>query len=65
VFPLAAQDRAAVDGTVTDSSGALVGNAKIELMAPATGLRHEAMTSESGIYEITPRPVGTYPTIFR
>jgi len=53
-----------VNGTVTDSSGAVVGNAKIELMAPATGLRREAMTSESGIYEITPLPVGTYPTIF-
>ena len=60
VFPLAAQDRAAVNGTVTDSSGALVGNAKIELIAPATGLRREAMTTESGIYEITPLPVGTY-----
>ena len=50
-FPLAGQDRAAVNGTVTDPSGALVGNAKIELIAPATGLRREAMTSENGIYE--------------
>jgi hypothetical protein len=60
VFPLAGQDRAAVNGTVTDPSGALVGNAKIELIAPATGLRREAMTNETGNYEITPLPVDTY-----
>lgn len=48
VFPLAAQDRAAVNGTVTDSFEALVENAKIELIAPATGLCREAMTNESG-----------------
>jgi hypothetical protein len=60
MFPLAAQDRAALNGTVTDSSGALVGSAKIQLIAPATGLRREAITNEGGIYEITPLPVGTY-----
>src|SRR5215471_13246504 len=60
VCPLTAQDRAAINGSVTDPAGAVVANAKVELRAPATGLRRETMTNDAGIYEITPLPVGTY-----
>jgi hypothetical protein len=60
VFSLMAQDRAAVNGTVTDPSGALVGNAQVELKSPATGLHRETLTNQDGIYEITPLPVGRY-----
>jgi Carboxypeptidase regulatory-like domain/TonB dependent receptor-like, beta-barrel len=60
VFSLMAQDRAAVNGTVTDPSAALVGNARVELKSPATGLHRETLTNQDGIYEITPLPVGRY-----
>ncbi len=62
LFPLCliAQDRAAINGTVTDASGALVTAAQIELKSAATGLHRIAKTSEKGLYEITPLPVGSY-----
>src|SRR5437016_1724122 len=55
-----AQDRAAINGTVTDASGALVGGANVELKSAETGLRRTALTDEKGLYEITPLPVGSY-----
>jgi hypothetical protein len=62
LFPvcLIAQDRAAINGTVTDASGAFVTAADIELKSAATGLHRTAATNEKGLYEITPLPVGTY-----
>src|SRR5438132_1374764 len=60
VLPLLAQDRAAIDGAVTDASGALVAGAKVELVSTETGLRRSGLTNDRGLYEITPLPVGTY-----
>jgi hypothetical protein len=57
---LSAQDRAAINGTVTDASGAVVAGAEIELKSPANGLHRKSLTDEKGLYEITPLPVGTY-----
>jgi hypothetical protein len=57
---LIAQDRAAINGTVVDPSGALVMAASIELKSAATGLHRTTTTNEEGLYEITPLPVGTY-----
>lgn len=57
---LIAQDRAAINGTVTDASGAVVGGAQIELTSPANGLHRKMETNERGLYEITPLPVGAY-----
>src|ERR1700682_1795124 len=59
-FSLLAQDRAAVNGTVTDPSGGLVNGASVELKSAATGLHRVVTSSEKGLYEITPLPVGTY-----
>src|ERR1700675_907485 len=59
-LPLAAQDRAAINGTVTDPSGALLGGATVELLSPDTGLRRQSSTNESGIYEFPSLPVGSY-----
>src|SRR5690348_10390347 len=59
-LPVLAQDRAAINGTVTDASGALVPGAAVELKSPETGLRRAALTDEGGRYQITPLPVGSY-----
>ena len=59
-FPVFAQDRAAVNGTVTDPSGAAVPSAAVDLKSAATGLHRTAETNEAGLYEIPLLPVGTY-----
>ncbi|MBK5292216.1 MAG: TonB-dependent receptor, partial [Acidobacteriia bacterium] len=53
-------DRASLVGTVSDSSGALVPGAKVEVVSPDTGLRREALTSESGTYTFSFMPIGPY-----
>jgi len=59
-FSLAAQDRAALNGTVVDASGAVVAGAAVELKSTATGLHRSALSNGKGFYEITPLPVGRY-----
>ena len=58
--PLYAQDRAAIRGTITDPSGALVAGAHVELKSPGTGLTRESVTGDAGIYEFDSLPVGSY-----
>jgi hypothetical protein len=60
ICPLAGQDRATINGTVTDPSGAVVEGAKVEMNSTATGLHRDAMTGSSGIYVFASLPVGTY-----
>ncbi len=61
VVPLKAQvDQAAISGTVTDASGAVVQAAKIELLSPATGLHRETTTNTAGIYQFPALPIGAY-----
>src|SRR3989442_15563012 len=62
-FPVFAQDRAAINGTVTDASGALVSGATVELKSAETGLRRATLTDQGGRYQITPLPVGAYALI--
>jgi hypothetical protein len=61
-FPLFcyAQDRAAINGAVTDPTTALVGNATVELKSTNTGLHRVVSTNDGGLYEITALPVGSY-----
>jgi Carboxypeptidase regulatory-like domain len=59
-FSLFAQDRAALDGVVTDSSGAVIPNAKIDVVSPLTGFHRITESGANGLYELTPLPVGTY-----
>jgi hypothetical protein len=63
-LPLFAQDRAAIDGVVTDLSGAVVPNAKVELDSSATGFHRETVSGPKGLYELTPLPVGSYTVTF-
>jgi hypothetical protein len=57
---LIAQDRAAINGTVTDPSGAVIDGAKVEMNATLTGFHRETVTGSTGIYEFQSLPVGTY-----
>ena len=57
---LAQVDRATLNGTVTDPSGALVQNVKIELDSPATGLHRETATNSKGTYQVPALAIGTY-----
>ena len=57
-------DRANLNGTVTDSSGALISDAKIELVSRDTGLKREVETGGTGAYDITGLPIGTYDLTF-
>lgn len=47
-------------GTVTDSSGAAVGNAKITLTETNTGISRNSQTNDSGNYVFPDLPPGTY-----
>ena len=59
-LPLWAQDRAAINGTVTDAAGALVPGAAAEVRSETTGLHRTALTNDQGLFEITGLPVGAY-----
>lgn len=59
-LPLWPQDRAAINGTVTDPIKTLVSGAVVELKSLDTGLHRETLTNANGIYEFTPLPVGSY-----
>ncbi len=53
-------DRANLNGTVTDSSRAVVVDARVELVSRETGLKRVAQTGPTGVYSIAGGPVGTY-----
>ena len=53
-------DRASLNGTVTDSSGALVPRALVAVTGTATGFHREVATGNAGTYSFTALPVGNY-----
>jgi hypothetical protein len=55
-----AQDNATINGTVVDSSGALVPNAKISLKNQATNQIREAVSNNAGAYRFANVGVGNY-----
>jgi hypothetical protein len=60
-FPLAAQvDRATLNGTVTDDSGAIVPRATIAITGAATGFHRETLAGLTGGYSLPGLPIGTY-----
>src|SRR5262245_50368462 len=59
-LPLFAQDRSAINGVVTDSSGAVVPGASVELLSSSTGLHRVTISDPKGLYEFTTLPVGSY-----
>ena len=53
-------DRSALNGTVTDPSGRLLGQAHVTVVESATQLRRDSVSDSVGRYEITGLPVGRY-----
>jgi hypothetical protein len=63
--PLVAQvDRATLNGTVTDPSGAVIVGAKVDAISAATGKEREVLTNAQGIYVIPALPAGIYTFTF-
>lgn len=64
VCPVAAQtDRATLEGTVTDTSGAIVANAVVQITAVATGLSDERPTNARGLYRFPAIALGVYTVV--
>jgi hypothetical protein len=57
---LAQVDRATLNGTIRDTSGAVVPHARVEVIMPETGFHREAATSGAGTYSLTALPIGSY-----
>jgi hypothetical protein len=53
-------DRANLNGTVTDVSGAVVPFATVEVVAQQTGLKRQTVSGSSGTFTITGLPIGAY-----
>src|ERR1041384_2876184 len=53
-------DRASLNGTVTDVSGAVIPGAKVAVEAPATGFHRETLTKSDGSYNLPGLPIGSY-----
>ncbi len=52
--------RGGVQGTVTDSSGAVVADAEITVTSPSTGFSRSSKTDGTGNYFVSELPIGTY-----
>ena len=55
-----AQSTGAIQGTVTDATGAVVPNAVVSVKDPDHGVARELATDSAGIYFVPSLPVGTY-----
>lgn len=55
--------RASLFGTVTDSSGAAVSNARVQIINIRTNVATSAVTNEAGFYTAPSLPVGSYQVV--
>ncbi len=53
-------NRANLNGTVTDPTGASIPNSQVEVVAPDTGFKRHATTGNSGVYSLSSLPTGSY-----
>ncbi len=60
LFARAQVDTGTILGTVTDSTGAIVANASVNIVNRATAASTSAKTTQDGRFEFTPLPIGTY-----
>jgi hypothetical protein len=61
---LAQQTLGAINGTVTDSTGAVIRNAQVKIHNAATGLEQTVITKSDGTFSIVDLPIGTYIVTF-
>src|SRR5271163_2071637 len=54
------QSTSAIQGTVTDASGAPIPNASVTVTDPQHGVDRTLVTDSAGIYYVPALPVGTY-----
>jgi carboxypeptidase family protein len=57
-------DKATINGSVTDQSGAMISDAKITAVNSETGANFSAASNNAGIYQILALPVGHYTVHF-
>jgi len=57
-------DRASLNGTVTDPSGAVIPGVRVRAVSTETGTGREVVTNQQGIYAIPALPVGGYTIVF-
>ena len=60
VVSLAQVDRAVLEGTVTDPSGAAIVGARVKARSVGTGLEQEQRTNANGYYRVSGLPLGRY-----
>jgi hypothetical protein len=60
LVPAWAQYKAGIQGTVEDTTGAVVAGAKVTVTNQETGKSQEVTTSQSGFYSVAGLPPGTY-----
>jgi hypothetical protein len=58
------QTLGSINGTVTDSSGAVVQNASVNIHSVATGLEQVTKTKSDGSFSIVDLPIGAYTVAF-
>jgi hypothetical protein len=63
-FARAQQTLGSINGTVTDSSGAVIHNATVKILNLATGLEQTVPTNSDGSFNIADLPIGTYSVTF-
>ena len=63
--PAMAQSTATVQGTVTDTQGAVVPGAEVTATNEATSVQRTAVTDSAGSYQMAALPVGTYALVAR
>lgn len=65
VLPASAQQSlGAISGIVTDSTGAVLGQAKVDILNKGTGLARSATSSSDGSYNFADLPIGAYTVSF-
>src|SRR5688572_17417130 len=53
-------ERGTFNGSITDSSGAVVAGASVKVLNPATGVELNATTTDAGVYRLPSLLPGTY-----
>ena len=59
-LPLFSQSKGSINGDVTDSSGALIPNAKVKVRASAIALERDTFTNENGAFIVVGLPASDY-----